>query len=65
MSVSVPRLLLACSPTLLFVLFLALKTSGTVDWSWWWVTAPLWSPSALVGSVWTVGLIYQAYEELS
>jgi hypothetical protein len=22
--------------------FLALKLSGTVDWSWWWVTAPWW-----------------------
>lgn len=25
-----------------FLLFLALKLTGYIDWSWWWVTAPLW-----------------------
>jgi hypothetical protein len=28
--------------SLLFLLFLALKLTNTIDWSWWWVTAPLW-----------------------
>jgi hypothetical protein len=28
--------------TVLFLLFLALKLTGHIDWSWWWVTAPLW-----------------------
>lgn len=32
---------------ILFVLFLALKLTGFIDWSWWWVTAPLWIPLAL------------------
>ena len=27
---------------LLTVLFVALKLTGYIDWSWWWVTAPLW-----------------------
>lgn len=31
----------------LFLLFLALKLTGYIDWSWWWVTAPLWIPIAL------------------
>jgi hypothetical protein len=26
----------------LFLLFLALKLTGYIDWSWIWVTAPLW-----------------------
>lgn len=26
---------------LLFLLFLGLKLSGSIDWSWWWVFAPL------------------------
>lgn len=26
----------------LFVVFLVLKLIGVIDWSWWWVTAPLW-----------------------
>lgn len=27
---------------LLFLVFLVLKLTGYVAWSWWWVTAPLW-----------------------
>ena len=27
---------------LLGILFIALKLTGYIDWSWWWVTAPLW-----------------------
>jgi len=27
---------------LLFVVFLILKLAGVIDWSWWWVTSPLW-----------------------
>ena len=34
---------------LLFVVFLVLKLTDTIDWSWWWVTSPLWIPFALVG----------------
>jgi hypothetical protein len=38
-------------PSLLFIVFLVLKLTGTVDWSWWWVTAPLWLPASLIGLV--------------
>ncbi len=31
----------------LFLLFLALKLTDHIDWSWVWVTAPLWVPFAL------------------
>ena len=34
--------------TILFVVFLVLKLTETIDWSWWWVTAPLWIPVGLV-----------------
>ncbi|WNN94173.1 membrane protein [Gordonia phage Elinal] len=27
---------------LLFLVLLTLKLTGVIDWSWWWVTAPLW-----------------------
>lgn len=33
--------------TILFLIFLTLKLAGlgvVADWSWWWVTAPLWLP---------------------
>lgn len=28
--------------TILFLVFLVLKLTGYIVWSWWWVTAPLW-----------------------
>lgn len=32
---------------LLFIVFLVLKLTHVIDWSWWWVTAPLWAVPAL------------------
>lgn len=29
-------------PTVVFIVFLILKLTNVIDWSWWWVTAPLW-----------------------
>ena len=35
---------------LLFLVFLVLKLTKVIDWSWWWITAPLWGPIvALIG----------------
>lgn len=31
----------------LFIVFLILKLTNVIDWSWWWVTAPLWIPIGL------------------
>ena len=32
---------------LLFLVFLILKLTGTITWSWWFVTLPLWIGPAL------------------
>jgi hypothetical protein len=34
-------------PILVFLVFLGLQLSHTIDWSWWWVAAPLWGSLAL------------------
>mgnify|MGYP000119565136 CR=1 FL=1 len=34
--------------TVLFLIFLVLKLTGTIAWSWWWVTSPLWIPVAII-----------------
>lgn len=34
-------------PTLLLVLFIGLKLTGYINWSWWWVLAPFWLPLVL------------------
>ncbi len=33
---------------LLAIVFITLKLTNYIDWSWWWVLAPLWVPFALV-----------------
>ena len=33
---------------LMFLIFMTLKLTGVIDWSWWWVTAPLWGGFALI-----------------
>lgn len=46
---------------LLFIAFLVLKLTHVIDWSWWWITAPLWGGLALflaiVVIVFVVGII--------
>ena len=32
---------------ILFIVFLVLKLTNVVNWSWWWVTAPLWIPVSI------------------
>lgn len=36
---------------IMFLIFMTLKLTDYIDWSWWWVTAPLWGPMALVGVI--------------
>lgn len=42
---------------LLGVVFVTLKLTGVVDWSWWWVTLPFWGGFALVISIYAVGVV--------
>ncbi len=34
--------------SVLGLIFIVLKILGYISWSWWWVTAPIWGPAALV-----------------
>lgn len=36
---------------LLFIVFLVLKLTGIIAWSWLWVTAPLWIGAVLFVAV--------------
>ena len=42
---------------ILFLIFMTLKLTNNIDWTWWWVTAPLWIPVALVLGLLVVALI--------
>lgn len=46
--------------TLLFITFLVLKLTHVINWSWWWITAPIWGPLALLalfGLILFIGLL--------
>ena len=49
---------------LLLVLFVGLKLTGPIDWSWWWVTAPIWAPLAAVLAIVVVILIFTILQTL-
>ena len=34
-------------PGVVGIVFVILKLTDEIDWSWWWVTAPFWGPLAL------------------
>lgn len=42
---------------LLFIVFLVLKLTHVINWSWWWVCAPLWIAFALAVLVGIIFLI--------
>ena len=44
-------------PTLLTVLFIALKLCGIIDWSWWWVLSPIPITVSILLAVITVVII--------
>ena len=36
---------------MLGVVFVTLKLTDVIDWSWWWVTAPFWGGLALAAVI--------------
>ena len=45
------------------VVFVVLKLCGVIAWSWWWVTAPVWIPVAVLFVVFGGLLAYSALDE--
>jgi len=48
-------------PTLLTVLFIALKLCGIIDWSWWWVLSPIPITIGIALAVFTVAISVALY----
>ena len=47
-------------PMVVFIVFLILKLTGLISWSWWWVTAPIWIPASILILSFAGVLIYWA-----
>lgn len=48
--------------SLLFVLFLALKLTHVIAWSWWWIFAPMWGPLAIFIAIMIIVFIVAVIE---
>jgi hypothetical protein len=59
--------------SMLAVVFITLKLTSVITWSWWWVTAPLWGPVAIVialfslvgvsaGILWAIMFLQEAWQ---
>jgi hypothetical protein len=44
----------------LTLVFIILKLTQQIDWSWWWVLSPLWLPLVLVLCVALIVVIFAA-----
>lgn len=42
---------------ILLIIFIVLKVTGNITWSWWWVLSPIWIPLAALLSVFTIALL--------
>lgn len=41
----------------LALIFITLKLTGYITWSWWWVLAPLWAPLVVALVIFLVAFI--------
>lgn len=52
---------------LLTIVFIILKLTGVIAWSWWAVTSPLWAPFAIVIGFFVLSflfvLMFSTYKE--
>jgi len=49
--------------SLLTVLFVGLKLTKYIDWSWWWVLSPLWIDALFVISIIIIIAIVQVFRD--
>lgn len=47
----------------IFLVFLVLKLTGYIAWSWWWVTAPLWGAFLFFFVIFTLLAAIQVWAE--
>lgn len=50
---------------LLTIVFIILKLTGYIGWSWWWVLSPLWLPITVVFGLLCISCgLYWSYKQL-
>lgn len=49
---------------LLTVLFVGLKLTNYITWSWWWILSPMWIPVSLGLGIMLIGVIIIIIKEI-
>jgi hypothetical protein len=49
---------------LLTIVFVILKATGFLDWSWWWVFSPVWIPTFAILSLALSVIVFAVIETL-
>lgn len=47
----------------LTIVFIVLKLTKVIDWSWWWVWSPIWIPVSIVLGIWLFALVVALWLE--
>jgi uncharacterized protein (DUF983 family) len=50
---------------MLTILFIGLKLTGQITWSWWWVLSPLWISALIVFGIIGILLLIAAIAEVT
>jgi hypothetical protein len=49
---------------LLTIVFITLKLTKYIDWSWWWVVSPIWIPIILATVIYLLGCLMEVIGEI-
>jgi len=41
----------------LIIVFITLKLTDNIDWSWWWVLSPIWISLIIAALVFIIGIV--------
>ena len=44
--------------SILSIVFVVLKLTNVISWSWWWVLSPLWIPLGLIAILFVIVFIF-------
>ena len=50
--------------SVLFLIFLVLKLTDVIDWSWWYVTLPLWGGFVFWMGIALIGILFISISKL-
>jgi len=51
--------------SILAIIFVVLKLTNNLDWSWWWVLSPLWIPLSIVVILFVIIFIFLFIKSMS